>query len=115
MKAQLRKLYVEVTGDDKNVDSLSMRAITSEIKDKSPKPEIKQVFQRLARERAGLQAPPSNPSDTSAVERLYRLLTTAGDRVEKMMAAEVGPDLARRYRRVRDGFGSRSRSSHGCP
>jgi hypothetical protein len=115
MRDKLHKLYVEVTGDDKNVDSLSMRAITSEIKDKSPRAEIKQVFQRLARERAGLQTPPSSLSGTSAIERLYRLLTSAGDRVEKAMAAEIGPDLARRYRRVRDGFGSRSRSSYGCP
>jgi hypothetical protein len=115
MKSALRKLYVEVTGDSKGVDLLSLHAITSEIEDKSPRGETKRVFQRLARERAGLQAPPRELSRTSAAERLYRLLTGAGDRVERAMGAQIGPDLARRVRRVRGGFGSRYRSSHGCP
>ena len=115
MTADLRKLYVEVTGDAKTAESLSPEAMMSEIHDKSPEGETKQVFQRLARERAGLQAPPTDLAGASAVERLYRLLTTAGDRVERSLGAEIGPDLARRYREVRDGFGSRSRSSHGCP
>lgn len=115
MGTDLRKLYVEVTGDTKNAESLSPEAMMSEIHDKSPESEIKQVFQRLARERAGNQAPPTDLTQASAVERLYRLLTTAGDRVERSLGAEIGPDLARRYREVRDGFGSRSRSSHGCP
>lgn len=115
MNTELRKLYVEVTGDDKVADSLSPWAMMSEIEDKSLKQEIKQVFQRLARERAGLQAPPADTSTGSAVERMFRLLTTAGDQLERTIGEQIGPDLARRYREARGGFGSRSRSSHGCP
>jgi len=111
----LSRLYVEVTGDAKSAEHLSPGAMMSEIEDKSPKEEIKQVYQRLARERAGLQSAPADLSSTPAVERLFRLLTTAGDRVEQALGGEIGPDLARRYREHRDGFGSRSRSSLGCP
>ncbi|MCC6748191.1 MAG: FecR domain-containing protein [Deltaproteobacteria bacterium] len=111
----LRKLYVEVTGDAKGSDTLSPRALMEEIDDKSTKQELKQVFQKLARERAGLQAPPAELSGTTALERLYRLLTSMGDRVERELGGQIGPDLARRYRELRGGFGSRSRSSNGCP
>jgi cell division protein FtsB len=117
MQGALRKLYTEVTGDDKGVEVLSLRALISEIKDKSPRSAIKQVFQRLARERAGLQAPPAGSAlqSASAVDRLYRMLVGSGDRLERAVGGQIGPDLAARYRRLRDGYGSRSRSSYGCP
>ncbi len=114
-KEQLRKLYVEVTGDSKIADSLSPEALRKEIEDKSTRDETKQVFQRLARERAGLQAPPASLAGTSPVERLYRMLTTAGDRVEAAVGAQLGPDLAHRYREAKGGFGDQNRSSYGCP
>jgi len=100
----LRRLYVEVTGDAKTAEGLSPWAMMSEIEDKSPRAEIKRVFQQVSRERAGL-ATPGDAAAAPTVERLYRLLTTAGDRVEQALGAEVGPDLARRYREQRGGFG----------
>ncbi len=111
----LRDLYIEVTGDKKNALLLSPGSLIDEIHDKSPPDEIRHVFQRLARERAGMLQPSVDPSQSSPVERLYRLLTTVGDRVEKQMGAAIGPDLARRYRELADGFGSRSRSNVACP
>jgi hypothetical protein len=114
MSDAIRKIYIEATGNAKVADSLSPSAMESEIVDKSTLAERKHVFQKLARERAGLQAP-ANPSAGLPVERLYRLLTSAGDRVERDLAAVLGADLARRYREHNDGFGSRSRSSYGCP
>jgi ferric-dicitrate binding protein FerR (iron transport regulator) len=110
---QLRQLYVEATGDKKGADSLSPESLTREIADKSSRDDLKVVFQRLARERAGQQAPPADLASTSAVERMYRLLTTNGDRLEQAIGAQIGPDLARRYREL--GFGGRWRSSYGCP
>jgi hypothetical protein len=112
---QLRQLYIEVTGEAKTADALSPPALASEVMDKMREDEQKVVFQRLARERAGLQPPPADLSGTSPGERLYRLLTTMGDRVEAEIGAEIGPDLARRYRELKGGFGSRSRSRNGCP
>ena len=52
---------------------------------------------------------------TTAVERMYRMLTSTGDGVERAMGQQIGPDLARRYRDVRNGFSSRLVSRHGCP
>jgi hypothetical protein len=115
MTDAIRTIYIEVTGNTKVADSLSPEAMESEIVDKSQKIELKRMHRKLARERAGLQAPPADHSTGSPVERLYRLLTSAGDQVERDIAAALGPDLARRYREHRGGFGSRSRSSHGCP
>ena len=49
------------------------------------------------------------------LEKMMRLLTSAGDRAEKALGAQIGPDLARRYRELHHGFDNRSRSSYGCP
>jgi hypothetical protein len=114
MRADLRKLYVEVTGDEAG-GVLSLWAMQSEIVDKSSRQDLQLAFQRLARERAGLQTPPADLSALSAVERLFRLLVSAGDNAEKAIGAQIGPDLARRYRELHGGFGSRNRSSFGCP
>jgi len=113
MLNELRKLYAEITGQQEAGEHLSPSALLSEVIEKTDSVEKKLVYQRLARERAGLQAPPLDLSRTSAAERLYRLLTSAGDRVEKALATKIGPDLARQYRE--DGFGSSYSSSYGCP
>jgi FtsZ-binding cell division protein ZapB len=113
MTTQLRQLYIDVTADRKGADSLSPESLKREIEDKSSRDDLKAVYQRLARERAGLQAPPADLSTSSPLERLYRLLTGMGDRLEKSIGAQIGPDLAHRYREA--GFGSRLRSSYGCP
>ena len=112
---QLRALYIEVTGDPEGVESLSPSAMISEINDKSLRPTIKAVYQRLARERAGLQTPPASAAGQPPVERLMRLLTSSGDRVEKAIGQKIGPDLARRHRELHGGYGSKSRSRYGCP
>ena len=113
--AQLRKLYIEVTGDPSGVESLSPTSMISEINDKSLRPNIKAVYQRLARERAAIQTPPNGTAGQSPIERLMRLLTTSGDRVEKAIGQKIGPDLARRHRELHGGYGSKSRSRYGCP
>jgi hypothetical protein len=112
--SSLRKLYVEVTNDRQAARVLSPWSLISEITGKSPRAERKAVFSQLARERAGL-ATASADERRSAFERMMRLLTALGARLEKEIGARIGPDLARRYRREGGGFGSRSRSSYGCP
>lgn len=114
MQSEIRKIYVELTGDD-STGSLSLQAMFAEIEDKTPKAVIKATFRRLARERAGLSPPPANEAGMIAYERLYRLLTTAGHRAESLMADRVGPDVARQVRDHRGGFGGKHRSSYGCP
>jgi hypothetical protein len=113
LATQLRQLYIDVTADRRGADSLSPESLKREIEDKSSRDDLKAVFQRLARERAGLQAPPADLSTSSPLERLYRLLTSMGDRLEQTIGGQIGPDLAHRYREA--GPGNRWRSSYGCP
>lgn len=115
LTATLRKLYVEVTGDAKGADALAPESLKREIEEKSNREELKLVYQRLARERAGLQAPPADTSTATPIERMMRLVTSSGDRVERAIGGELGEDLARRYRELKGGFGHSYRSSYGCP
>lgn len=87
---QLRKLYVEVTGDKQAAVALSPWSLIAEITGKSPRAERKVVFAQLARERAGLASPRADERH-SAFERMMRLLTTIGDRLEKEIGARIGP------------------------
>ncbi|MCC7386499.1 MAG: FecR domain-containing protein [Deltaproteobacteria bacterium] len=113
MRVELEKLYTETTGDA-NVGSLSMDAMIAEIEDKTPRDKTQRIFQRLARERAGQAVPPSAEAQ-STTERLMRLLTTAGDRFEAKVGERIGPKMAHALRDLHEGFGSRSRSTVGCP
>lgn len=110
----VRKIYVEVTGDE-GTGSLAAEAMFAEINDKAPEGELKRIFQKLARERAGLEPRPTDLTKTGPVERMYRTLTGSGDALESDLASELGPESARRVRDLRGGFNSKSRSSHGCP
>lgn len=112
--ARYRALYTEATGDS-NVGSLSAHAMVAEINDKSSTDEIRRVFQRLSAERAGLQSPPDDVSALSPVEKLYRLMTDAGDDFEIMLGQRVGHDKAEAIRRLDGGFGDKHQSRHGCP
>lgn len=112
---ELRKLYVEVAGNADAAQQLSPAALIFDIQDKSTRADVRAAFQRIARERAGLQAPPKDFTGLSTVERMMRLLTAAGDKLERAIGQKIGPDLARRHRELDGGYGSKSRSSHGCP
>lgn len=113
--SELRALYVELTNDPASAEQLAPGSLIEEIQEKSPRPEIQATYQKLARERAGFQAPPADTRGTSPIERLMRLRTSLGDRYEQALGAAIGPDLARRLREERDGWGSHSTSSYGCP
>lgn len=110
---ELGALYAEVTGDTAS-GSLAPSAMFEELVDKAPKGEVQRVYARLARERAGLMAP-NDAAGRSPWERLFRLMTTAGDDLETALAKELGPETARELRALDEGWGSRSRSSMGCP
>ena len=60
--AMVRKLYIEATGDTRSAESLSAKAMASEIRDKSMPGEMGRLQQRLARERAGMLPQPSDLS-----------------------------------------------------
>jgi FecR-like protein len=110
----IRALYLEVTGDNA-AGSLAPMSMYEEIADKAPPGEIQRVFQKLSRERAGLEPPPADLGVGSAWERLFRLMAGSGDTLESGLAAELGAGVAHRYRELHDGFGSRTRSGYNCP
>lgn len=111
--SQVQQAYREVTGDDSG--GLSTSAMLMELDDKVPEGELKQVFQRLSAERAGRVPAPTELASRPPIERVYRALTQSGDQLEGAIALELGADAAKRLRRVREGWSSRSRSSYGCP
>jgi hypothetical protein len=112
---ELRKLYVEVTGDSKAAELLSAAALQQEIVAKSPDGEAPEVFKRLSHERAGLMPTPAAGAPSSPLERMMRLLTSIGDKYEQELAAQLGPARAHELRTKEHGWGSRSGSSYGCP
>lgn len=114
MIEQIRALYVEATGDP-NAGSMSPQAMMAEINDKTPVQEIRGTYQRLAQERAQMIEPPEQLEGRSVTERLYRLLLSAGDGAERAVADKVGDEMAEQVREFKDGFGSKHRSSYGCP
>ncbi|MSP58890.1 MAG: hypothetical protein EXR72_00860 [Myxococcales bacterium] len=111
--AELKKIYVDVTGDAAGAETLNPRVLQEEILDKSPEKEVKLVFQRLSQERAGLVPVQIDPR--SPVERLMRFLTGMGDGFERDLGGAIGPDRARQSREDKNGWGSRHSSSVGCP
>ena len=114
MVEEVRALYTQITGDDQ-VGSLSVDSMFAEVRDKVPDMEKQVLFQRLSAERAGLVSSPAENAEMLPLERLYRLFTGAGKRVEQALAAELGADTARRIRSMHNGFSTRNSSSFGCP
>lgn len=110
----IRRAYGEITGDS-NTGSMALEAMFAEARDKTPREEVQRVFQRLAQERAQLLAPPPEGAVLTPFEQMLRSVTSEGDRLERTLAAELGPGTARRLRDLHGGWNSRSRSSHGCP
>lgn len=112
--AQLRELYIEITGDAAGADSLSPEALASELRDKSPPGERSRANQRIAQERAGLAQPPADLSSLSPVERYLRLQAAVGDQIEQEFGKVIGAGRARELRERNGGWGMRSEWA-GCP
>ena len=110
--AALRALYQELAGGDS--ENLDARALMIEIMQKSPSSDVEAARKRLSAERAGMAAPPADTRNQSVVERLFRLQSAAGPSLERMLAAELGPDKARQIRAAGWVGGDDSVLS-GCP
>lgn len=107
-----RSPYIETTGDTVGADSLSSEAMRHEIEDKSPRGEMNVILQRISQERAGLAAPPADPSKTSPLERLMRANAELGDQSEAALARRLGAERAHAIRG--EGWDSRHEMG-GCP
>lgn len=111
---EIRRAYTAVTGDTET-GSLAAQSMLSEVNDKTPKDEMQAIFRKLSAERAGRMPPPPEGMEMHPVERLYRALTTHGDRLEYAIGTELGPHEARRIRDANGGWNNNSVSSYGCP
>jgi hypothetical protein len=110
---ELRKLYVEMGGDPATADRLSPVSMESEIFARAPEGSRSRARQQLAREKAGLVAPPSDLAQTPVAERTMRLMVTIGDQFEKKLAERLGPERARALRAREDGWSGKT-VFNGC-
>jgi hypothetical protein len=112
---QLRQLFLEMTGDAQMAEKLPIAGLMGLILEKTPDPARTEARSRLSKERAGLLPPPTDPGKTPVIERALRIMTGAGDELEKKLGERVGADRARTLRRVRDGWPGGRSSMNGCP
>jgi hypothetical protein len=114
---QLRALYTELTGDTAGATTLSVKALGSEIKSKTPPGEELAARRRIARERALLEPRPTEDELRArpVIERYLRMQVFLGDAAEASAAAVIGTDRARAMRAI-DGIGWNSSVSDygGC-
>jgi hypothetical protein len=111
--AELRRLYAEMSGDRAMADRLDPGAIQAEIFAKAPGGVAARARQQLARERAGLAAPPADPGQRPVAERTLRLMAGAGDEFERKLAERIGAERAHSLRARNDGWPNKT-SNMGC-
>jgi hypothetical protein len=102
--AEVRQLYVSVTGDAKGAESLAPGTMGREIEDKSPKGSAEAARRRLALERAGLVAPPQGLEGLSPAERYLRLIAALGPELERRLGESIGPARAHELRAAKNGW-----------
>ncbi|MCA9706661.1 MAG: hypothetical protein KDK70_12480 [Myxococcales bacterium] len=77
--------------------------------------QSEQMLRRLAAERAGRAAPPTDLSGLSLEERFTRRILELGDELEQALAERLGPDRADALRRAHDGWpGLRNQTQNFC-
>jgi hypothetical protein len=112
--AQLRSIYIEVTGDQSGADTLSPDAMMNEIRLKVPEATAQEAYWKVSHERAGLLPASTDTSSASAFERWLRLQQGAGDAFETALAAALGGDRAHALRTEEGSWGIRM-TLGGCP
>jgi hypothetical protein len=113
VSADMRALYIEMSGDPATADRLSPGSMESEIFSRAPEGARARARQQLAREKAGLVAPPADLAQTPVAERTMRLMMTIGDRYERKLAERLGPERARALRAKHDGWQGKT-ITNGC-
>lgn len=111
--AELRAIYIEVTGDRAGADTLSPRNLQHEVFSKSPGADVAEALRLISAESAGLAEPPADLSSRPPVERLLRALSGSGVQLEAAIATRLGPDRARELREKGVVWARRRQS--GCP
>jgi hypothetical protein len=111
--ADMRALYVEMSGDSATADRIAPGSMESEIFERAPEGARVRARQQLSREKAGLVPPPADLARTPVAERTMRLMMTIGDRYEQEVARRLGPERARALRAKQDGWSGKT-ITNGC-
>lgn len=102
---RLRALYVETTGDNAGAESLSMQALSEELREKAAgEGEAEALQKRIAEERAGLLPVPTDLSRTSPYERYFRAFANLGEEAEALLASKLGKEKAHAIRATDGGW-----------
>ena len=109
--ARLRALYLEATGDAGGAQVLAPMTLGQELLHKSLPAEVEAARARVARERAGIDPPPSEPGAGTVPERYFRYMTTIGDAVQHELEPIVGATQAGIIRDRVDGW---HQTMNGC-
>jgi hypothetical protein len=110
----LRKLYIELSGDERTAQQLPVGGLMAFIMQKSSNEERVQARDHLSKELAGLAAAPADLSRTSVAERALRLFSRAGDDLERSLGEKVGSERAHSLRRIKDGWPGGRNAMGGC-
>jgi len=108
----MRELYIAVTGDASGADQLDVPAMMNEIISKSPPAAVAAARQEVSLENAGLATPPADPSQETAITRMYRLLNGSGAKLQDALASSLGHADAER---VLDALTPLHMVVGGCP
>lgn len=115
--ALYRDLYRELApGVD--VDALSTAELRTKLVQslgRGKQPGDQDIRKTIAEERAGLKAPPSDPTEGSVYARYTRARFAAGDRFAALLEAELGEARTHELRSVFDGWKGARLREFECP
>lgn len=114
---QLTELVLAAGKSKEWADQASFLAMVFALGEASPlsPAEAEAMYRRLAAEKAGHVAPPTDLSGLSLEERFARIEIEIGDEFERALAARLGPDRTHEIRHANDGWpGPRVQGQNFC-
>lgn len=102
--AEIRGIYLEATGDEAGAETLSADAMIAQITAAALPGEVQEAHRQLARERAGQAEPPADLDDLPPAARALRLHAGLGDELQRLVAADLGPERSHELRAAAGGW-----------
>lgn len=114
-RARVREIYIAATGDSAGADQLDVDSQIEQILQTAGLGEEARLRARLSHERAGHSAPPADSGAITPFEEFFRLVISAGDDFERLLATRVGDARAHELRRRFGGWPGPDFDWFGCP
>jgi hypothetical protein len=112
---KLERIYVDATGDEDGVGKVDILLMYDEVMRSAAIGEQARVRQKLARERAGLDNPPTDMKTVTPYEEQMRVLAGLGDELEAELGKRLAPTRVRSLRAIHGGWPGRGFHAVGCP